>query len=95
MQNNAVETKPSPSSLILYHRDMCMFCWRVQQVINKLGIEVESRNIWQDAESERELVEARGQTTVPVLRIVDDEGDSAWLPESSDIIDYLKKNHAA
>ncbi|MDH3693178.1 MAG: glutaredoxin [Gammaproteobacteria bacterium] len=89
------ETKTNSDSLILYHRDMCMFCWRVQHTIKKLGIEVESRNIWQDAEYERELVEARGRNTVPVLRIIDNEGNSTWLPESSDIIHYLKKNYAA
>ena len=91
----STETKANSDSLILYHRDMCMFCWRVQHAIKKLGIEVESRNIWQDVQYEKELIEARGQGTVPVLRIIDEEGNSTWLPESSDIINYLNKNYAA
>ena len=91
----STESKSDPDNLILYLRNMCMFCWRVQHTIDKLGIEVESRNIWQDAQYERELMEARGQGTVPVLRIIDDEGNSTWLPESSDIVDYLNKNYAA
>lgn len=92
---NSTETKSNSESLILYNRDMCMFCWRVQRTIDKLGITVESRNIWGDALYEQELVEARGQSTVPVLRIIDDEGNSTWLPESGDIINYLTENYAA
>ncbi len=94
MQNNSAETNLKPSSLILYHRDLCLFCWRVQHAISKLGIDVETRNIWEDTQYERELIEACGSSTVPVLCIVDKNGKSTWMPESGDIIKYLNHTYA-
>ncbi len=76
--------------MILYVRDYCGFCHRVLRVIDRLGLNVEIRNIWQSGEAERELIYATGRHTVPVLRIVDNTGDSRWLPESGDIIRYLE-----
>jgi glutathione S-transferase len=42
----------------------------------------------------RELVEGGGRATVPCLRIERD-GEVHWLYESRDIIDYLRRQHAA
>ncbi len=75
--------------LIFYHRDYCAFCGRVDAVINKLGIELERRNIWEDDDIYDELEAATGRGTVPVLRIVDVDGESIWMPESDDIVEYL------
>ena len=77
--------------MILYVRDYCGFCHRVTRVIDRLGLNVEIRNIWQSAEAESELLQATGRHTVPVLRIMDASGDSRWLPESSEIVRYLEE----
>jgi glutaredoxin 2 len=76
--------------LSLYHYDSCPYCARVRRVIAELGVEVELRDIEEDAGHLRALVEARGRRTVPVLRIRHAEGDE-WMPESADIIRYLRE----
>jgi len=73
----------------LYHYNGCLFCWRVKRVINKLGIPVELRDIWKSNDYRRQLIEARGRQTVPVLLEVDADGNEHWIPESRDIIKHL------
>jgi len=36
---------------------------------------------------------ARDRATVPVLHITSPDGDKRWMPESSDITNYLKKTY--
>ncbi len=80
--------------LIYYYRDYCGFCARVDAIINKLGIDLQRRNIWEDDESYNELTVATGRGTVPVLRIMDADGNSKWMAESTDIAYYLVENFA-
>lgn len=80
----------SATRLSLYYYDTCGYCRRVLRVIDELGLDVELRHIYHDAEHREALVEARGRTTVPVLRIQEPDGGDHWLPESRDIIDYLR-----
>ena len=81
--------------LSLYHRNFCWFCSSVLHEIKALDMEseVEGRNIWQDAEALQELEQATGRTTVPVLRIENTDGKVTWMPESSDIVQYLHSLH--
>jgi len=84
-------------SLSLYMDDLCGYCARVRSVIDELGVNVEMRNIG-NREHAKELIEARGRATVPVLRRVSADGESTdleWMPESSDIIDYLRNTYGA
>lgn len=74
----------------LYHYDSCPFCYKVRAAMSQLGIEMELRNIYQGAEHLSALKEGGGSTMVPCLRI-DKDGSSEWMYESSDIVDYLKK----
>jgi glutaredoxin 2 len=76
--------------LSLYHYDSCPYCHRVRSAIDRLGIEVELRDIDQQPEHLRALMGARGRRTVPVLRIEGEDG-STWMPESADIVRYLEK----
>lgn len=76
--------------LVLYHYDGCVYCGRVERVLAELGVEIEHRNILKRPEFMKELVEARGLKTVPVLRIRRPEGDE-WMPESADIVRYLRQ----
>ena len=77
------------SKLALYHYDGCPFCGIVRRAIDALGSEVELRNILEDRERRRELVEATGRQTVPCLRIEDALGEVRWMFESREIIAYL------
>jgi glutaredoxin len=74
--------------LTLYAFQSCPYCQRVLEALRALEIEVEVKDIQQSAEHRRELVEARGRATAPVLRIEED-GDVRWLPESHAIVAYL------
>jgi len=78
-----------PPKLSLYHRNFCMFCSRVINVIKGLDLEIDGKNIWQDGDALRELQQATGRATVPVLRIESSDGEVMWMPESSDIVRYL------
>jgi len=77
------------AGLALYGYPQCPFCRRVLGAVDSLGLEVPLRNTMQEAGYQREVVEAMGRGTVPVLRIENAAGDVEWLPESADIIRYL------
>ena len=77
-------------TLSLYQFDACPFCARVRRVIDELNAPVELRDIFQNPTFRQELVAARGRPTVPVLRC-DADGQSRWMPESADIIAYLRE----
>ncbi|HED14912.1 MAG TPA: hypothetical protein ENI62_14890 [Gammaproteobacteria bacterium] len=94
-QNNqeisATPAAATSKKLYLYHYDGCLFCWRVKRVINKLGIDVELRDIWESNDYRQQLVKACGRQTVPVLLEVTADGREQWIPESRDIIKHLNK----
>ena len=79
--------------LILSFRDWCGYCVRVQDVISKLGVNVEQRNIWENEEWKNDLVSDQGRSTVPVLCRITTGGETHWIPESDAIIRYLIQNH--
>ena len=76
--------------LALYHFSSCPFCLRVRAAISRLGLEVELRDIHKEGKHLAELLEGMGRQTVPVLRIESDDGEVQWMPESGDIVQYLK-----
>ena len=80
-----------PMALILYHRPSCSYCVQVRMAAERLGIALELRDVRQEPRWREELVAARGRGTVPVLRIDHADGTTRWLPESLNIIRYLKE----
>jgi glutaredoxin len=78
------------ASLSLYYYPECPYCQRVLAAIKETGAKVELRHIWDDTRHRAELQAARGRTTVPVLRITSDAEDR-WVPESADIVRYLRE----
>ncbi|MCR9165103.1 MAG: glutaredoxin family protein [Nannocystaceae bacterium] len=82
-----------PRKLTLYQFRGCPFCSMVERAIERLGVEVEMRDILRDSEAMQALVEATGRRTVPVLQIAEGE-DAQWMPESRDIIAWLEREHA-
>lgn len=84
---------PAEDALALYYLPSCPYCIRVLRAIDRLGLEVELRNISDSLEHREALMAARGRTTVPVLRIDSAAGTSRWMPESRDIVTYLEKTY--
>ena len=85
--------EPSTDTLALYYMEGCPFCNRVRSAIQKLGIDVELRDVIGDQQHREDLVAVRGRATVPVLRITSSDGEERWMPESADIIRYLDEHY--
>lgn len=71
-------------SLVLYKKDTCPFCFKVMRFANERGIDLEMRDVSDDPEALRELLETGGKRQVPCLFI-----DGSPLYESDDIVSYL------
>ena len=84
---------PKEDVLVLYHFEGCPFCAIVRAAIDRLGVDVELRDIYHDTGDRDELVAARGRATVPVLRITSPDGEERWMPESRDIVRYLNRTY--
>lgn len=74
--------------LTLYYSPGCGFCWRVLAALERLGVDLPTRNVWTDLVARREIRAGTGRATVPVLRIRG-EGTDEWMFESADIIAFL------
>lgn len=85
--------RTAEETLVLYHFDSCPYCARVRSAIDRLGLDIEMRDIRLDPEHWDALVAARGRGTVPVLKIESPDGTERWMPESADIIDYLDRHY--
>lgn len=65
----------------------------VRRALAELGVEISQRDICENPEHMRELVEATGRQTVPCLRIVE-QGEDRWMHESTEIVAYLRTRFA-
>lgn len=81
--------------LSLYEYSSCPFCARVRRFLSDLGESVESRDVSADREHLEALVAATGRQMVPCLRIEKADGEVVWMPESADIIEYLRGHFAS
>lgn len=90
IERYASSPAPAKDKLALYHSHTCPYCAIVRSAIDRLGLDVELREIFDDPEYRSELLDARGRATVPVLRITSPDGEERWMPESQDIIRYLE-----
>ena len=76
--------------LRLYYMDYCSYCHRVTHAADKFGVKVQILNIYSDRAARERLQNATGRTRVPVLGILDEDGKESFMPESEDIIEYLR-----
>lgn len=74
-------------NLELYYFDSCPFCQKVFRYMEQKGIEVTTRNIYEDDEAYRTLREVGGKIQVPCLMI-----DGRAMYESDDIIAWMEEN---
>ena len=73
----------------LYQFPECPFCQLVLRELDKLDVEMPTKNTRTDSEARQELIELTGKTQVPCLVI-----NGEPLLESSDIVDYLRQEYA-
>lgn len=83
--------RANTETLALYHAAYCPYCVRVRNVIADLNINIISHDIFRDTAKAKELVQNGGKRQVPCLRIDTVDGETEWLYESKDIINYLHK----
>ena len=93
VERYAPAVDPDADKLALYHFPSCPFCARARSEIERLGVDVELRDIQEERKHRDDLAAARGRTTVPVLRITSPDGTERWMPESRDIIRWLRTTY--
>jgi glutaredoxin len=76
-------------SLSLYQFTLCPFCIKVQRVMHKLNLPIETKDAKKDAVAREQLLSQGGKIKVPCLRI-EEKGEVKWLYESDEINKYLK-----
>ena len=81
-------------SLALYQFKTCPFCIKVRREIGRLSLNIELRDAQNDPQHRVALLEGGGRVQTPCLRITDESGNSQWLYESADIIQYLRQQFA-
>jgi len=84
----------STGNLVLYHFKMCPFSVKARRAIKRLSLNIETRDALREESSREELLLGGGKIKVPCLRIDDEQGNSIWLYESSEIIKYLQTQYA-
>lgn len=90
----ALSDSPGEDKLALYHYNGCPYCSYVRASIERLGVDVEWRDILTMPQHREDLMRARGRATVPVLRITSPNAEDRWMPESRDIVRYLESSYA-
>jgi len=81
-------------SLALYQFKTCPFCIKVRRTMRALSLNIELRDAQHDPQHRAALLQGGGQIKTPCLRITDEQGNSQWMYESDDIIQYLRKRFA-
>lgn len=76
----------------LYQLPACPFCVKVRRALKRNGLNIDLRNINDDAKYKEELISQGGKRTVPCLRIENDDNSVTWMYESKDIINFLEQH---
>ena len=77
-------------ALHLYQYEACPFCVKVRRAMKRQSLKIETRDVKRSHSARDELLAGGGDLKVPCLRIEDDQGQTEWMYESSDIISYLE-----
>ncbi len=78
-------------NLALYQFKSCPFCIKVRKEISRLSLNIELRDAQRDPQHREALLQGGGKIQTPCLKITDEQGNSRWLYESGDIIQYLQQ----
>lgn len=75
--------------LALYQYKACPFCVKVRRAMKRQSLLINTHDPRQSSTSHDELMSGGGKLKVPCLRIEEDNGETRWMYESADIINYL------
>ena len=78
------------ASLALYQYQTCPFCIKVRQEMRRLSLSVNQLDAQHEGKNRDDLVHGGGKAKVPCLKITDQAGQTQWLYESGEIINYLQ-----
>ena len=81
-------------NIVLYQYKTCPFCIKVRQEIRRLSLSIERLDAQKDGRNRDDLVRGGGQAKVPCLKITDQAGNSKWMYESGEIVEYLRGRFA-
>jgi glutathione S-transferase len=62
----------------------------VLREMRNLPVQVELKNTLKDPSNRQDLIQGGGRSTVPCLRITDENNNIQWMYESRDIVQFLK-----
>ncbi len=81
--------------ITLFQFETCPFCVKVRDKLAELSIDYEKVNVERDREDplRKKLLEKSGVGTVPVIRVVDENGEK-YIGDSGRIIDFLDASKA-
>jgi glutaredoxin len=82
-------------SLALYQFSTCPFCIKVRQEMRRLSLPIEKRDAQHNNAHREQLLQGSGASKVPCLKITEANGQTRWLQDSSEIVDYLRERFAA
>jgi glutaredoxin len=78
------------ASLTLYQYKTCPFCIKVRQEMRRLSLTVDKLDAQHEGKNRDDLVNGGGKAKVPCLKITDQAGQTEWMYESGEIINYLR-----
>lgn len=76
-------------NLALYQFKTCPFCMKVRREMSRLSLNIPLLDAQRDGPIRADLIRGGGKAVVPCLQIKDAQGNSEWMYESADIIQYL------
>lgn len=90
--SSASDPTPDDPVVIFYWRPGCPFCMLLDRALQKRGVEVEKRNIWEDPDAAAAVrAVAGGNETVPTVVI----GSTAMVNPSADQVVAARAAEAA
>ena len=81
-------------NITLYQFRTCPFCIKVKRMIRRLSLNIETRDAQFDQQAREELLSQGGKIVVPCLKIINDDGETTWMYESTIINNYLQQRFA-
>lgn len=81
-------------SLALYQFKTCPFCLKVRREMRRLSLNIALLDAQRDGPVRADLIRNGGKAVVPCLKITDAQGNSEWMYESAQIIQYLNTRFA-
>jgi glutaredoxin len=82
------------TNMAIYQFKTCPFCIKVRRELARLSLNIPLLDAQHDTQHKEALLQGGGRAQVPCLRIVDEQGKTVWIYESSEIIKYLHEHFA-